>query len=85
MCDGSHPTACAPPPYRGNLLPNLTTNDMKTCRFHPERAPFCPILRVGDVVRFAGQDFTKLAGTVSLPAQLCLPPPALTGDRSTSQ
>lgn len=38
---------------------------MKTCRFHPETAPFCPILRVGDVVQFAGQDFTKLASTVS--------------------
>ncbi|XP_005408047.1 PREDICTED: P2X purinoceptor 3 isoform X3 [Chinchilla lanigera] len=55
---------------KGNLLPNLTENDVKTCRFHPARAPFCPILRVGDVVRFAGQDFAKLARTVSttLPA-----------------
>uniref|UniRef100_A0A8C2UQU9 P2X purinoceptor n=1 Tax=Chinchilla lanigera TaxID=34839 RepID=A0A8C2UQU9_CHILA len=48
---------------KGNLLPNLTENDVKTCRFHPARAPFCPILRVGDVVRFAGQDFAKLART----------------------
>lgn len=50
---------------RGNLLPNLTAADMKTCRFHPDKAPFCPILRVGDVVKFAGQDFPKLASTVS--------------------
>lgn len=49
---------------RGNLLPNLTAADMKTCRFHPDKAPFCPILRVGDVVKFAGQDFAKLARTV---------------------
>lgn len=49
---------------RGNLLPNLTAADMKTCRFHPDKAPFCPILRVGDVVKFAGQDFAKLASTV---------------------
>uniref|UniRef100_A0A452R795 P2X purinoceptor n=1 Tax=Ursus americanus TaxID=9643 RepID=A0A452R795_URSAM len=39
---------------KGNLLPNLTAADMKTCRFHPDKAPFCPILRVGDVVKFAG-------------------------------
>lgn len=49
---------------RGNLLPNLTAADIKTCRFHPVEAPFCPILRVGDVVKFAGQDFAKLASTV---------------------
>ncbi|EHB10148.1 P2X purinoceptor 3 [Heterocephalus glaber] len=48
---------------KGNLPPDLTASDMKTCRFHPDRAPFCPILRVGDVVRFAGQDFAKLAST----------------------
>ena len=53
-----------PPLPRGNLLPDLTAADVKTCRFHPDRAPFCPILRVGDVVKFAGQDFAKLAQTV---------------------
>lgn len=61
---------------RGNLLPNLTAKDIKTCRFHPEKAPFCPILRVGDVVKFAGQDFAKLARTVRtclLSMPLCLP------------
>ncbi|ELW46862.1 P2X purinoceptor 3 [Tupaia chinensis] len=48
---------------KGNLLPSLTARDLKTCRFHPDKAPFCPILRVGDVVKFAGQDFAKLAST----------------------
>eukprot|EP00069_Balaena_mysticetus_P004885 bmy_17536T0 len=48
---------------KGNLLPNLTAADLKTCRFHPDKAPFCPILRVGDVVKFTGQDFAKLAST----------------------
>ncbi|KAJ8795856.1 hypothetical protein J1605_002618 [Eschrichtius robustus] len=48
---------------KGNLLPSLTAADLKTCRFHPDKAPFCPILRVGDVVKFAGQDFAKLAST----------------------
>ncbi|XP_074192507.1 P2X purinoceptor 3 [Rhinolophus sinicus] len=48
---------------KGNLLPHLSPADLKTCRFHPDKAPFCPILRVGDVVKFAGQDFAKLAST----------------------
>ncbi|KAI4564708.1 hypothetical protein MJT46_019796, partial [Ovis ammon polii x Ovis aries] len=38
---------------KGNLLPDLTAADVKTCRFHPDRAPFCPILRVGDVAQSA--------------------------------
>ncbi|EMP27906.1 P2X purinoceptor 3 [Chelonia mydas] len=48
---------------KGNLLPNLTAQDIRTCRFHPVTQPFCPILRLGDIVRFAGQDFAKLAST----------------------
>ncbi|XP_065259864.1 P2X purinoceptor 3 [Emys orbicularis] len=48
---------------KGNLLPNLTAQDIQTCRFHPVTQPFCPILRLGDIVRFAGQDFSKLAST----------------------
>uniref|UniRef100_F7DJA9 P2X purinoceptor n=1 Tax=Ornithorhynchus anatinus TaxID=9258 RepID=F7DJA9_ORNAN len=48
---------------KGNLLPNLKAEDMKRCRFHPDTAPFCPILRLGDVVKFAGQDFVKIANT----------------------
>uniref|UniRef100_A0A452IFE6 P2X purinoceptor n=1 Tax=Gopherus agassizii TaxID=38772 RepID=A0A452IFE6_9SAUR len=48
---------------KGNLLPNLTAQDIRTCRFHPVTQPFCPILRLGDIVRFAGQDFSKLAST----------------------
>lgn len=59
-----NPGPCLSLVPRGNLLPNLTVRDLKTCRFHPEKAPFCPILRVGDVVKFAGQDFAKLARTV---------------------
>lgn len=38
---------------------------MGRCRFHPELQPLCPILRLGDVVRLAGQDFPALAATVS--------------------
>lgn len=59
---------CVSLPPRGNLLPNLTAQDIRTCRFHPVTQPFCPILRLGDIVRFAGQDFAKLASTVRFAA-----------------
>ncbi|KAJ6652613.1 hypothetical protein lerEdw1_011265 [Lerista edwardsae] len=51
---------------KGNLLPNLTSKDIQKCRFDPVEQPFCPILRLGDIVRFAGQDFATLANTVRI-------------------
>ncbi|XP_006900469.1 PREDICTED: P2X purinoceptor 3 isoform X1 [Elephantulus edwardii] len=48
---------------KGNLLPNMTAAEIRSCRFHPDSAPYCPILKVGDVVKFAGQDFARLAST----------------------
>lgn len=60
----TRPRACVPLP-RANLPPPGSGGDLGRCRFHPERAPLCPILRLGDVVRLAGQDFPTLAATVS--------------------
>uniref|UniRef100_A0A8C5WI53 Purinergic receptor P2X 3 n=1 Tax=Leptobrachium leishanense TaxID=445787 RepID=A0A8C5WI53_9ANUR len=40
---------------RGNLLSSLN------CRYHPITHPFCPIFRLGDIVKLAGQNFTNLA------------------------
>ncbi|KAG8125400.1 hypothetical protein E2320_020590 [Naja naja] len=48
---------------KGNLLPNITAEDIQKCHFHPLKQPFCPILRLGDIVKFAGQNFTSLART----------------------
>uniref|UniRef100_A0ACB8G1R8 P2X purinoceptor 3 n=1 Tax=Sphaerodactylus townsendi TaxID=933632 RepID=A0ACB8G1R8_9SAUR len=53
---------------KGNLLPNLTTEKIRNCHFDPEKEPFCPILRLGDIVKFANQDFAKLATTVRISA-----------------
>lgn len=53
--------------HRGNLLPNITAEDIQKCHFHPLKQPFCPILRLGDIVKFAGQNFTSLARTVRMP------------------
>ncbi|XP_064369514.1 P2X purinoceptor 3 [Dromaius novaehollandiae] len=48
---------------RANLPPRATAAELSRCRFHPARRPLCPILRLGDVARFAGQDFAALAAT----------------------
>ncbi|XP_071415654.1 P2X purinoceptor 3 [Pithys albifrons albifrons] len=37
--------------------------ELGQCRFHPQLQPLCPILRLGDVARLAGQDFPALAAT----------------------
>ncbi|XP_018424125.1 PREDICTED: P2X purinoceptor 3 [Nanorana parkeri] len=40
---------------KGNLPNSLR------CLHHPEKDAFCPIFRLGDIVKFAGQNFTTLA------------------------
>lgn len=62
--------AVSPPcPPRANLPPPGSRGELGRCRFHPEQQPLCPILRLGDVVRLAGQDFPTLAATVSCGAR----------------
>uniref|UniRef100_A0A8C9F4S3 Purinergic receptor P2X 3 n=1 Tax=Pavo cristatus TaxID=9049 RepID=A0A8C9F4S3_PAVCR len=48
---------------KANLPPQVSAGELQRCRFHPERQPLCPILRLGDVAHFAGQDFASLAAT----------------------
>ncbi|KAM9606914.1 P2X purinoceptor 3 isoform 5-T5 [Morphnus guianensis] len=48
---------------KANLPPPGSGGELGRCRFHPEQQPLCPILRLGDVVRLAGQDFPTLAST----------------------
>ncbi|OXB59730.1 hypothetical protein ASZ78_012651 [Callipepla squamata] len=48
---------------KANLPPHISAGELQRCRFHPEQQPLCPILRLGDVARFAGQDFASLAAT----------------------
>ncbi|XP_053547655.1 P2X purinoceptor 3 [Bombina bombina] len=40
---------------KGNLPDNLN------CRYNPKTHPFCPIFRLGDILKLAGQNFTNLA------------------------
>ncbi|XP_020493426.2 P2X purinoceptor 3 [Labrus bergylta] len=46
---------------KGNFLPNITNSYIQNCRFDMVNNTYCPIFRVGDVVRYAQQNFTKLA------------------------
>ncbi|CAI5681569.1 unnamed protein product [Oreochromis niloticus] len=45
----------------GNFLPNITQDYIHKCNFDMVNNTYCPIFRVGDVVRYAQQNFTNLA------------------------
>ncbi|XP_052458159.1 P2X purinoceptor 3-like [Carassius gibelio] len=46
---------------KGNFLPNIKSSYIKKCNFDFETNMYCPIFKVGDVIRFAQQNFTTLA------------------------
>ncbi|XP_019934442.2 P2X purinoceptor 3a [Paralichthys olivaceus] len=46
---------------RGNFPSTMTASEIRSCKFHPETNPFCPIFRVGDVLNYTGQSVEKLA------------------------
>ncbi|TSK22553.1 P2X purinoceptor 3 [Bagarius yarrelli] len=45
----------------GNFLPNINSSYIKKCNFDFEQNSYCPIFKVGDVIRFSHQNFTTLA------------------------
>ncbi|KAM9356691.1 P2X purinoceptor 3a [Symphorus nematophorus] len=46
---------------RGNFPSTMTAEEIKKCTYHPEKSPFCPIFRVGDVLSYTGQNVSGLA------------------------
>ncbi|XP_075907499.1 P2X purinoceptor 3b [Nelusetta ayraudi] len=46
---------------KGNFLSTITDNYIQKCNFDMVNNTYCPIFRVGDVVRYAQQDFSRLA------------------------
>uniref|UniRef100_A0A8C5D1T3 P2X purinoceptor n=1 Tax=Gouania willdenowi TaxID=441366 RepID=A0A8C5D1T3_GOUWI len=46
---------------KGNFLPTISSDYIKKCNFDMVNNTYCPIFKVGDVVRYAQQNFTKLA------------------------
>lgn len=50
--------------HRGNFPSTMTSDEIKKCTYHPEKSPFCPIFRVGDVLNYTGQSVAGLADKV---------------------
>nr|CAH0108652.1 unnamed protein product [Daphnia galeata] len=46
---------------RRNIMEDANKTYLQTCNFNQERDPFCPVFRIGDIVSFAGENFTQLA------------------------
>ncbi|XP_062377388.1 P2X purinoceptor 3b [Sardina pilchardus] len=46
---------------KANILLNITDRYIKSCNFDPVRERYCPIFKVGDVLRFAQQNLSILA------------------------
>uniref|UniRef100_A0A3B4BEB8 P2X purinoceptor n=1 Tax=Periophthalmus magnuspinnatus TaxID=409849 RepID=A0A3B4BEB8_9GOBI len=46
---------------KGNFLPTITEKYIQSCNYDTENNTYCPIFRVGDVIRYAQQNFTTLA------------------------
>ncbi|KAM6940899.1 P2X purinoceptor 3-like isoform 3-T6 [Lycodopsis pacificus] len=46
---------------KGNFQTTITNSYIAKCKFDMVNNTYCPIFRVGDVVRYAQQNFTKLA------------------------
>lgn len=42
--------------YRRNI-----GSDLKTCVYDPDKDPLCPIIKLGTIVKQAGQDYNELA------------------------
>uniref|UniRef100_A0A672I7F7 P2X purinoceptor n=1 Tax=Salarias fasciatus TaxID=181472 RepID=A0A672I7F7_SALFA len=51
---------------KGNFLPTITDSYIKKCNFDMVNNTYCPIFRVGDVVHYAQQNFTKLGGVIGI-------------------
>uniref|UniRef100_A0A8B9LP91 P2X purinoceptor n=1 Tax=Astyanax mexicanus TaxID=7994 RepID=A0A8B9LP91_ASTMX len=46
---------------RSNLVEGVDQNYIKTCMFHPEKDPLCPIFKLGDIAQYSGFNFTQIA------------------------
>lgn len=64
-------TRCLPlfPTCRMNVLATNNESYLKTCRYSKEH-PYCPIFLLGNIVRWAGNDFQEMALEVGVPFEL---------------
>ncbi|XP_056451577.1 P2X purinoceptor 1 isoform X1 [Gadus chalcogrammus] len=46
---------------RSNLVEGIDGKYISKCLYHPDNDPLCPIMRLGDIVKFSGFNFTTIA------------------------
>ncbi|XP_077465842.1 P2X purinoceptor 3a [Stigmatopora argus] len=46
---------------RGNFPSSMTSDAIRSCKYHPKSNPFCPIFAVGDILEHTGQNVVELA------------------------
>ena len=51
---------------RRNIPPNKKASYLKKCVYDPVTDPLCPIIKLGTIVKEAGEDYNKLAYKVTL-------------------
>ncbi|CAI9584267.1 unnamed protein product, partial [Staurois parvus] len=44
-----------------NILPNISTDYLKSCQYNRVKDPFCPIFRLGAMVEESGESFQEMA------------------------
>lgn len=55
---------------RSNVLQTTDVNYLRDCRYDEEVAPYCPIFRLGDVVRRTGYKFQDMSSSVRTTSDL---------------
>ncbi|XP_066508182.1 P2X purinoceptor 5 [Hoplias malabaricus] len=46
---------------KSNVLSTANKSYLKTCRYNKDHSPYCPIFRMGDIVRWSGHNFQDVA------------------------
>lgn len=52
--------------FRSNVLPSSNHTYLKSCYYDKVHHPFCPIFRVGDLVKWTGHSFQEMAVKASV-------------------
>ncbi|XP_067932723.1 P2X purinoceptor 5-like [Watersipora subatra] len=45
---------------RSNVIESINPKELHDCRYHPERSPYCPIFRLGDIVSLAMEHSSRV-------------------------
>ncbi|KAK5864767.1 hypothetical protein PBY51_015980 [Eleginops maclovinus] len=46
---------------RGNFPSTMNSSEIKNCKYHPDKSPYCPIFLVGDILNYTNQNMANLA------------------------